>query len=346
MGIIKCIGAITYELINHQTKMRVAFVICLAFALAQGAVLQQRGFEPLTEEDFKLALKAKYGDGGDEDRSPDLFEGDIVLNDEDKAALEDRGLVGLRKVVGFHKRKWPQSNDGMVYVPYAVPAGLDQTTRNKIARIVLEYQAKTCIRMVPHKGERHHINFMREGMVCSSPLGMQLGKNNVDMGYSCSWGSLAHEVMHSLGFFHEHTRSDRDNYITINWNNVPGDFKHNFWPCTRYHEGCNDLSVGYDYDSIMHYKKRITGTPADQITPKQAGVEIGQRKRLSEKDVQALNEYYSCAPGSNDSSIHLDEDTSDCKPDTLSKESCERKLMLGWCKNFADECGTTCCGEF
>ena len=99
---------------------------------------------------------------------------------------------------------------------------LHSMNRNKIARIVLEYQAKTCIRMVPHKGETHHINFVHEGMVCSSPLGMQMGRNNVNLGYSCSWGSLAHEVMHSLGFFHEHTRSDRDNYITINWDAVPG----------------------------------------------------------------------------------------------------------------------------
>ena len=127
---------------------------------------------------------------------------------------------------------------------------------------------------------------------------------------------------------------------------VVDDFKHNFWPCTRYHEGCNDLKVGYDYDSIMHYKARITGTSADQITPKKAGVTIGQRKRLSEKDVEGLVEYYGCAPGSADSSIHLDENTEDCAPDKLEKASCERKLMLGWCKSFKDDCATTCCGEF
>ena len=74
-------------------------------------------------------MKAKFGDGQDEDQSSELFEGDIVLNDEDKAALEDRGFVGLREVVGWDGRKWPKANDGMVYVPYAVPAGLDQNTR-------------------------------------------------------------------------------------------------------------------------------------------------------------------------------------------------------------------------
>ncbi len=42
----------------------------------------------------------------------------------------------------------------------------------------------------------------------------------LDNGCAMDQGTTCHEIMHALGFYHEFARSDRDNFVTIDWNTV------------------------------------------------------------------------------------------------------------------------------
>ena len=57
---------------------------------------------------------------------------------------------------------------------------------------------------------------------CWSEVGRQPSRaQDLSIGSNCDTvATVEHELMHALGFWHEQSRYDRDNYITINWKNI------------------------------------------------------------------------------------------------------------------------------
>jgi len=345
------------------------FRICLLafgclFSLASAGVFQNRGHPqgPLTSDEFKKALTAfahDVDDDSDSEESPGLFEGDIIL----PTAAEGES----REMTNDDGRKWKKSLDGLVRVPYEIPDHFTEKQRLAIARTVMEYAAKTCIRLVPHVESDiypdPHISFSDEHNRYASPLGCEpYTVNRIDIMYNnVKWGKVAHEVMHTLGFFHEHTRLDRDQYLRMNWNSI-GSNKEQYKKCkwvAALHAGCREATTEYDYASIMHYKTQQTGfdgikrevfTPLREVP---AGVKIGQRVELSPGDVKGIRDFYQCADGSHDSTIELPEVTVlDCPANNADYDAsgqCERYgIAMGLCSQgwLAKKCPTTCCEDY
>jgi len=66
---------------------------------------------------------------------------------------------------------------------------------------------------------------------CHSPVGFHDHMNNVNIGQGCqTTGIVVHELMHVLGFYHEHTRPDRDQFVIIHYDNIkPGKLAQSFY---------------------------------------------------------------------------------------------------------------------
>lgn len=56
---------------------------------------------------------------------------------------------------------------------------------------------------------------------CSSNVGRRGGEQPIHLGYYCKRiGTVMHEMMHALGIIHEQSRSDRDKFIKVKFENI------------------------------------------------------------------------------------------------------------------------------
>ncbi|XP_076613052.1 meprin A subunit alpha-like [Chaetodon auriga] len=207
-----------------------------------------------------------------------LFEGDIVIQEGRNALIDTTS-------------RWKMP------IPYILGDDLDLNAKGCVHQAFEMYRLKSCIDFKPYEGEKTYIKFeKRDG--CFSSVGDQHDGQILSLGPGCDHKAvIEHELLHALGFYHEQSRTDRDDYVDIWLDQVLPGFEHNF---NKYNDDfITDQNTAYDYESIMHYRP-FSFNKNDSAPTVTTKIEvfnniIGQYLDFSEMDTLRLNRMYNCS---------------------------------------------------
>ncbi|KAL2099729.1 hypothetical protein ACEWY4_004123 [Coilia grayii] len=215
--------------------------------------------------------------------NPEIING-LIDSDGDMVTEGDIFVQYDRNAV---ENRWP-SVKGKVSLPYVISSEL-ASKADDILEAMNMISNKTCVRFHKLKNEQDYLDF-QPAYGCASFIGFLGGAQPVYVGLRCTPGNIVHELLHALGFYHEHSRKDRDNHIEIIYENIIEGKERNF----RKAEG-DTQDLPYDLGSILHYGSLFfssNGSPT--VVSKKKNLELGQRTHLSELDVQRIQKLYHC----------------------------------------------------
>lgn len=233
------------------------------------------------------------------------FLGDLIFSKEQVEQLNSRKARSA--AVKARVRYWPNKT-----IYYKISADFDSYDQSTIRTALSNLSAHTGIKFVESAScPARHIEFHLSENSNSSPIGMQDNGNIIYLARYQPVGVAMHETMHSLGYFHEQSRTDRNQYVTIYFENIKDIAKHNF--DTYEGKGYEGFNIGdFDFNSVMMYGSadfssngQYTMTRNDNYG---GGYIYANRSALSEGDIAGL--YFLYGPTKAVNNIQIVEDNS------------------------------------
>ena len=223
-----------------------------------------------------------------------IFEGDIALEHVDQKLPEKNLQPGA--TLDYLQYRWPQV--GSVYqIPYSIdPSSGDVANINAA---VSNYNSifSGIMQWVSHTSETDYVNFKLDPTDTSgagnSYLGRVGGQQPIWGSGSCTVATLLHEMGHATGFWHEQSRPDRNNYVTVLSSNMINTLQLN---SAQQFDNIQSLTL-YDWGSLMHYGAwgfTKNGAPTLESIP--AGMPLSNNVGYSAADIDAIKRLYGAVP--------------------------------------------------
>jgi len=242
-----------------------------------------------------------------------IMEGDIDLGPAGSVPTEREELLARARRPSAPQGAAPQRGsviDGnrdytwqYGFVPYVISVGnFDQTQQQVILDAMAHIASTTAgTSFMARTNQSSYIRFSLNSSMCSSAVGRQGGEQTIALTSGCAFsiGSVAHEILHALGMWHEQSRCDRDTFVIINWQNIQSGKESNFdQKCPPCHfiwcspGGVDKLS--YAEASIMHYGPFDFSSNGQPTITSRRGLDnlMGQRSGLDQTDASTINLVY------------------------------------------------------
>ncbi|WP_438422384.1 M12 family metallopeptidase [Aquimarina macrocephali] len=183
-------------------------------------------------------------------------------------------------------KKWP--NNTVVYTL----GSLNSTLRTNLTAAFKRWSDKTNIKFKERTNESDYVTIYESTNVCSgcgrASFGIQRN-GSVQLGRNASVSLIVHELGHTLGFVHEQTRSDRDDYVIIKWENIQSGMEGNF----RKDQNAQLLTGSFDIKSIMmYYSYGFSKNGKPTITLLNGQTYTGAQQTISALDIEGTNKAY------------------------------------------------------
>ncbi|XP_064632767.1 bone morphogenetic protein 1-like [Lineus longissimus] len=207
-------------------------------------------------------------------------------NDESKARERRGAVAGVWRL-------WDHA-----VIPYEIDASFTGYQRALFMNAFRQWEERTCLSFVPKEPVHDNWIIITKGDCgCSSFVGnKRLGGQGLSIGRGCDkFGIILHELGHTIGYWHEQSRPDRDEYVLVKLDNVAAGRGYNFNRQPEYE--IDSRGEPYDFNSIMHYSSHqfSKNRGAQTIIPRpSAKMFIGQRVALSDGDVRQTKKMYRC----------------------------------------------------